>query len=189
MDLFVGLDVSLNSVSICILQADGALVWQGKALSELPALIRAMEPYRDRIKLVGLEACPLSKWLYGGLSESGFPIVCLEVRHAHRFLSTRFNKTDRNDARGAAEMMRVGHYKPVHVKSKASLLLRTTLIARKKFVDHMLAIEQTIRGVLKFTASKSGACTAAPLQDESTSCWRPVRNSGWPSSRCWRRAT
>lgn len=157
MDLFVGLDVSLNSVSVCILEADGSLVWQGKTLSEPPALIKAMQPYRDRIKLIGLEACPLSEWLFGGLSESGFPTVCVEVRHAHRFLSTRLNKTDRNDARGIAEMMRVGHYKAVHVKSKASLLLRTTLIARKKFVDHMLAIEQTIRGVLKVHGLKVGS--------------------------------
>jgi transposase len=157
MDLFVGLDVSLNSVSICILQADGTLVWQGKALSEPPALIKAMAPYGDRIKLAGLEACPLSEWLYSELPESGFPMVCVEVRHAHRFLSMRLNKTDRNDARGTAEMMRVGHYKAVHVKSKASLLLRTTLIARRKFVDHMLAIEQTIRGVLKVHGLKVGS--------------------------------
>lgn len=67
------------------------------------------------------------------------------------------NKTDRNDARGIAEMMRVGHYKAVHVKSKASLLLRTTQIARKKFVDHMLAIEQSIRGVLKVHGLKVGS--------------------------------
>lgn len=156
MDLFVGLDVSLNSVSVCIVEADGSLVWQGKALREPPALIKAMHPYRDRIKLVGLEACPLSEWLYGGLSESGLPTVCVEVRHAHRFLSTRLNKTDRSDARGIAEMMRVGHCKPVPVKSKASPSLRTTLIARKKFVDHMLAIEQTIRGVLKVHGLKVG---------------------------------
>ena len=61
-------------------------------------------------------------------------------------------------------MMRLGHYRPVHVKSKASQLLRTTLIARKKFVDHMLAIEDTIRGLLKVYGLKIGAvhrCTFA----------------------------
>jgi transposase len=84
-DLFVGLDVSLHSVSVCILEADGGLVWQRKALSEPPALIRVMEPYRERIKLVGLEACPLSEWLFAALTECGFNTVCIEVRHAHRF--------------------------------------------------------------------------------------------------------
>lgn len=157
MNLFVGLDVSLNSVSICIIEADGKLVWQGKALSEPAALILALLPYRDGIKLVGIEACPLSEWLYGALAESGFPIVCIETRHTQRFLSSRPNKTDRSDASGIAEMMRLGHFRSVHVKSKASQVMRTTLIARQKFVDHVVAIEQTIRGLLKVHGLKIGA--------------------------------
>jgi transposase len=118
----------------------------------------------QKIKLIGIEACPLSEWLYGALVESGLPTVCIETRHAQRFLSSRPNKTDRSDARGIADMMRLGHYRPVHVKSKESQLLRTTLIARKKFVDHMLAIEDTIRGLLKVHGMKLGAvhrCTFA----------------------------
>ena len=156
MNQFVGLDISLNSVSICVIEADGTLVWQGKTLSEPAAVIQALSPYRERIKLVGLEACPLSEWHYGALEESGYPVVCIETRHTQRFLSSRPNKTDRSDARGIAEMMRLGHFRSVHVKSKASQLLRTTLIARQKFVDHMVAIEQTIRGLLKVHGLKIG---------------------------------
>lgn len=84
--------------------------------------------------------------------ECGYKTICIEVRHAHRFLSSRPNKTDRNDAHGIADMMRLGHYRAVHVKSKQSLLLRTTLIARKKFVDHMLAIERRSEACSKCTA-------------------------------------
>jgi transposase len=111
--------------------------------------------WRDQITLVGLEACPLSEWLYGALVESGFKTVCIETRLAQRFLSSRPNKTDRSDARGIADMIRFGH-RPVHVKSKVSQLMRTVLIARKKFVDHMLAIENTIRGLLKVRGLKLG---------------------------------
>jgi transposase len=157
MTAFVGLDVSLKMTSICIVEDDGKLVWQGKTLSEPPALITALFPYRDRIKLIGLEACPLSEWLYGALIESGFSAVCIETRHTQRFLSSRPNKTDKSDARGIAEMMRLGHFRPVHVKSKASLLVRTILAARQKFVDSMLAIELTIRGLLKIHGLKVGA--------------------------------
>ena len=157
MELFVGLDVSLNSVSICIVTADGVAQWQGKSLSEPAALITALSPYRNEIKLIGIEACPLSEWLYGALIESGFPTVCIETRHAQRFMSSRPNKTDRSDARGIAEMMRLGHFRPVHVKSKASQLVRTVLIARQKFVDHLVAIELTIRGLLKVHGLKIGA--------------------------------
>jgi transposase len=156
MALFVGLDVSLRTISICIVEADGTLVWEGKSLSEPPALIKALAPYRRKIKLVGIEACPLAEWLYGALTECRFNTVCIEVRHAHRFLSSRPNKTDCNDAHGIADMMRLGHFKPVHVKSRSSQLLRTTLAARKTFVDHMLEIEQAIRGYLKVYGLKLG---------------------------------
>jgi transposase len=118
--------------------------------------LAATNPDRWRLKL--------SEWLYGALVDSGFQTVCIETRHAQRFLSSRPNKTDRSDARGIAEMMRLGHFRPVHVKSRASQLLRTTLIARRKFADHMVAIEATIRGLLKVHGLKLGAvhrCTFA----------------------------
>lgn len=133
MALFVGLDVSLKMTSICIVKADGSVVWEGKAESEPVPLLKALSKWRRSIKLIGIEACPLSEWLYGALVESGLETVCIETRHAQRFLSSRPNKTDRSDAHGIANMMRLEHYRPVHVKSKASQLLRTTLIARKKF--------------------------------------------------------
>jgi len=154
MTLFVGLDVSLRMTSICVVSADGTVIWQGKAESEPFALTKALISYRDEIKLVGLEACPLSEWLYAALVDGGFKTVCIETRHAQRFLSSRPNKTDRSDARGIAEMMRLGHFRPVHVKSKASQLLRTALIARKKFVDQMLTTEGAIRGLMRCGLSR-----------------------------------
>lgn len=164
MALFVGLDVSLHTISICIVDGNGKRIWEGKVASEPVPLMKALGPYRRKIKLVGLEACPLSEWLYGALVECRYETVCIEVRHAHRFLSSRPNKTDRNDARGIADMMRLGHFKPVHVKSRSSQLMRTMLAARKTFVDHMLEIEQAIRGYLKVYGLKIGAvhrCTFA----------------------------
>jgi transposase len=156
MAIYVGLDVSLKTTSICVVEADGTVIWEGKAESEPSPLVKALLRWRDRITLVGLEACPLSEWLYGALVESGFKTVCIETRHAQRFPSSRPNKTDRSDARGISDMIRLGHYRPVHVKSKASQLMRTVLIARKKFVDHTLAIENTIRGLLKVLGLKLG---------------------------------
>jgi transposase len=106
MALFVGLDV-LKTASICVVEGDGTVVCEGKALSEPAELTKALWPFRERTKLVGIEACPLSEWLYGALVESGFTTVCIETRHTQRFLSSRPNKTDRSDARGIAEMMRL----------------------------------------------------------------------------------
>jgi transposase len=132
MALFVGLDVSLKTTSICVAEANGSPVWEGKAESEPTTLIKALIGWRSEITLVGLEACPLSEWLFGALVESGFQTVCIETRHAQRFLSSRPNKTDRSDARGIGEMLRLGHYRPVHVKSKASQSLPNAPVQRRR---------------------------------------------------------
>jgi transposase len=113
--------------------------------------------FRNGIALAGIEACPLSEWLHRGLCEAGIPVVCIEVRHAQRFLSSRPVKTDRNDARGIADMMRLGHYRPVHVKSPAAQAMRTTLAVRMQLVAAQLQIENTIRGLLKVYGLKIGA--------------------------------
>ena len=112
--------------------------------------------WQDEIDLVGLEACSLSEWLHANLVEAGFKAVCVEVRHAQRFLSTRPVKTDRNDARGIAEMMRVGHYRAVHVKSPEAQFVRTILQARRQVVATLLQIQGSIRGLLKVYGLKVG---------------------------------
>ena len=105
---------------------------------------------------MGLEACPLSEWLHAKLIAAGFKAVCVEVRHAQRFLFTRPVKTDRNDARGIAEMMRIGHYRPVHVKSPEAQLVRTILQGRRQVVATLLQIQGSIRGLLKVYGLKVG---------------------------------
>ena len=97
------------------------------------------------VELAGIEACPLPEWLRRG-REAGVPIVCVETRHAQRFLSSRPVKSDKNDACGIAGMMRLGHYRPVHVKSPAAQPMRTTLAARMLFGAAQLQIEGTVRG-------------------------------------------
>src|SRR6516165_7483400 len=129
MGVFIGLDVSLSKTAVCVVDRDGAVLWQGKVTSEPGPLIGR-----------------LAEWMHRGLREAGIPVVCVETRHAQRFLSTRPVKTDRNDARGLAEMMRLGHYRPVHVKSPAAQSMRTTLVARMQLVSGQLQIENTIRG-------------------------------------------
>jgi transposase len=92
-----------------------------------------------------------------GLRDAGVPVVCIETGHVQRFLSSRPVKTDRNDARGIAEMMRLGHYRPVHVKSPAAQSMRRTLAARMQLVASQLQIESAIRGPLKVYGLKIGA--------------------------------
>ena len=156
MRLYVGLDISLQKTAVCVEAEDGSIVWQGKVASEPPALVTALSSWKEGIALVGLEACPLSEWIYGGLAEAGFNVRCIETRHAQRFLSTRPNKTDKNDARGIADMMRLGHFRPVHVKSQSALFMRTLLVARKQMLSAILKLESTIRGLLRVHGLKVG---------------------------------
>jgi transposase len=152
----VGLDISLQKTAVCVLDRDGQVVWQGKVDSEPGPLIEKLRRWHDEIDGVGLEACPLSEWLHRHLMTAGFKAVCVETRHAQRFLSTRPVKTDKNDARGIAEMMRIGHYRPVHVKSAEAQLIRTTLQARRQIVATLLQIQGAIRGLLRMHGLKVG---------------------------------
>ena len=156
MKLFIGLDLGLNKTAICAIDEDGSNVLQVTARSEPAEIIAKLSKLKGEITQVGLEARPLSEWIYGALQDAGFPVFCLETRHTQRFLSTRPNKTDRNDAHGIATMMRVGHFKPVHVKSRRSQFVRSLLIGRRQFMTAMLQIENTIRALLRTQGLKLG---------------------------------
>ena len=105
---------------------------------------------------IGLEAGPLSQWLYSALAEAELPVVCVETRHMQALLKAQINKTDRNDARGMAQMMRVGLYRPVHVKTSRSQKLRMLLTHRKLLQSKAIAIENDLRGTLRNFGLKVG---------------------------------
>src|SRR6202163_1012452 len=156
MDHFAGLDVSVKETSICIVDDTGKIVREVKAASEPQALLKVLGNPTYRFKRIGLEAGPLSQWLFSGLAEAGLPVVCIETRHAKAFLKAQVNKSDRNDARGIAQMMRVGLFRPVHVKTLASQKRRALLAGRKTLQEKALAIENDIRGLLRNFGLKVG---------------------------------
>jgi transposase len=108
MDYFAGLDVSVKETSICIVDDAGRIVREVKVVSEPEALLKVLGNPGYRFKRIGLEAGPLSQWLFSALAEAGLPVVCVETRHVQAGLKAQINKTDRNDARGIAQMIRVG---------------------------------------------------------------------------------
>ncbi len=120
MDHFAGLDVSVKETSVCIVDEMGRIVRETKVASEPDALLAVLKNPSYHFKRIGLEAGPLSQWLYGAFAEAVLPVICVETRHMRAVLKAQINKTDRNDARGIAQMMRVGLYRPVHVKTLRS---------------------------------------------------------------------
>ena len=124
MEHFAGLDVSVKETSVCIVDDSGRIVREVKVASEPEALLQVLSKPRYHFKRIGLEAGPLSQWLFSTLAEAGLPVICVETRHMRAVLKAQINKTDRNDARGIAQMMRVGLYRPVHVKTLRSQKLK-----------------------------------------------------------------
>src|SRR5260370_41806247 len=124
MDHFAGLDVSVKETSVCIVDDTGRVVREVKVPSEPEALLQVLRNAAYHFKRIGLEAGPLSQWLFSALAEAGLPVICVETRHIRAVLKAHINKTDRNDARGIAQMMRAGLYRPVHVKTLRSQKLR-----------------------------------------------------------------
>src|SRR5213075_2223026 len=135
----------------------GRIVREVKVASEPDALLSVLTNRAYDFKRIGLEAGPLSQWLFGALDEVDLPVICVETRHMQAVLKAQINKTDRNDARGIAQMMRVGLYRPVHVKTLRSQKLRMLLTHRKLLQSKAIAIENDLRGTLRNFGLKVGA--------------------------------
>ena len=117
MEHYAGIDVTLECSSVCVVDGSGKIVREGKVASEPEALIGYFGSLRLSVVRIGLEAGPLSQWLYAAMKEAGLAVELLETRHVHDALETMPVKSDRNDARGIAQLMRLGWFRPVHCKS------------------------------------------------------------------------
>src|SRR5271154_650610 len=157
MTRFAGLDVSVRETSVCVVDAAGKVLAERKVATEPDDLIELLRSISSEYGRIGLEAGPLSQWLVNGLAEAGLPVVCVETRHMKALLTAQqINKSDRNDARGIAQMMRVGLFKPVHVKTLASQERRMLLTSRKLLQRKLLDVEADLRGTLRNFGLKVG---------------------------------
>jgi len=164
MDYFAGLDVSVKDTNVCIVDDTGKIIREVKVASEPDALLQVLRNATYRFKRIGLEAGPLSQWLFSALGEANLPVICVETRHMRAVLQAQINKTDRTDARGIAQMMRVGLYRPVHVKTLRSQKLRMLLTHRKLLQSKAIAIENDLRGTLRNFGLKVGMAGATKFE-------------------------
>lgn len=162
MDVFIGFDISLQTTHICAVDADGNLIREGVAPSEVePVDTWLRNQGKDwTIRRIVFETGQLSTHFYHGLRPS-WPVICIDARHAHGTLKAQRVKTDKNDARGLAQIARTGWYKAVHVKSPAGQALRALIGGRKQLVELRLELENHLRGTLKTFGIKLGSVTAA----------------------------
>ena len=165
MSLYAGLDISVKTTAVCVVDGSGQVLLETVVESSPDAIADRLRELGQSPERIGLEAGPLSQWIYAGLIDIGLAPVCVETRHMHAVLSARINKTDRNDARGIAQMMRVGLFKAVHVKTPASQHRRLLLTSRKLLQRKIYDIENDLRGSLRNFGLKVGVVGAAKFED------------------------
>lgn len=156
MTHFVGIDVSLETSCVCIVDASGRVVRELTAESEPEVLATALLDTKLDFSRVGLEAGPLSQWLHAGLAQAGLPAVLIETRRLRAATKTMPVKTDRNDARAIAQVVRTGWFRAVHVKSVLSQELRGLLGARKLLVGKVRDLDNAVRALLRSFGLKMG---------------------------------
>jgi transposase len=156
MNHYVGIDVSLEASNVCVIDASGKIVREGKVASEPAALIAWFGALELSVTRIGLEAGPLSQWLYAAMRDAGLAVELLETRHVRNAFKIMPVKTDRKDARGIAELMRLGWFRPVHCKSMEAQETRAMLTARKLVQKALHEVEMSLRGVLRGFGLKVG---------------------------------
>ena len=132
---YVGLDVSLETTSVCVINQSGGVVWRGKCSTEPEAISQAVHTHAPAALRIGLETGQMSNWLTLQLRKHGLPVVCLDARHAKAALTLQLNKTDANDAHGLAQIVRTGWFREVAIKSMDAQALRMLLMARAQLVS------------------------------------------------------
>ena len=159
MEYYAGIDVSLECSSVCVMDGSGKFVREAKVASEPEALIGWFGSLGLSLERIGLEAGPLSQWLYAAMREAGLAVELLETRHVRDAFKAMPVKSDRNDARGIAQLMRLGWFRPVHCKSMDAQEVRAVLTARKLVQTKLLDVENSLRGILRGFGLKVGKTT------------------------------
>jgi len=190
MKLSAALDTSATTTALCIVNSrDGSIVLETTVPTDPESIFLVLEPYLPRLQRVGHEATSWSAWLHRELERRGVPMVLLETHHTARMLEAQRNKTDKNDARGLAQLVRSGWFKPVHAKSDASNRLKLLLAHRRTLKRKLMDIENEVRQSLKmfglmvgrrvqrasFEARVSALVADDPLLAGTTACMM----------RCW----
>src|SRR5215212_5784844 len=159
MEQYAGIDVSLDSVSVRIVDAQGKILKEAKVACEPEALIAWLAAHGTAMARIGLEAGPLSQWLLAEMKAAGLPVELLETRHVRAAFKAMPVKTDRTDARGLAQLMRLGWFRPVHCKSLPAQEVRALLTTRKLLQAKRHDVEMSLRGVLRGFGLKVGPTT------------------------------
>lgn len=153
---YAGLDVSLKETAVCIVDDTGRILCERMLPTDPQVIADYLGKHAPTLERFGLESGATSAWLWREFRALGLPVVCLDSRHAHRVLSMKRNKNDRNDARGLADLVRMGWYREARVRSLDAQLIRSLLLSRQQLLPSRRAIENQMRGALKTLGAMTG---------------------------------
>jgi transposase len=153
---YPGLDVSLKQTAICVSDDTGKIVWERAVPTEPLVIAEHLARHAPGLVRFGLESGSTSAWLWREFRRLGLPATCLDSRHAHRVLSMKRNKNDRNDARGLADLVRIGWYREARVRSLDAQFVRSMLLSRQQLLQSRRSIENQLRGTLKTLGVMTG---------------------------------
>jgi transposase len=156
VEYYAAIDVSLELSSVCVVDGTGKIVREMEVASEPDTIVAFFSNLEFAVTRIGLEAGPLSQWLHAGLTAAGLPAILIEMRHVKAALKAMTVKTDRNDARGMAQLMRMGWFRPVHAKPSPAQEVRALLTGRKLLLGKLHDVELGIRGLLRGFGLKVG---------------------------------
>jgi transposase len=162
---YAGIDVSLEASSVCVVDEAGKIIREAKVASEPEALIAWLAGVGLELERIGLEAGPLSQWLHAAMVKAGLSAELVETRHVRAAFKTMPVKTDRTDAQGIAQLMRLGWFRPVHCKSLSAQETRALLQARRLMKDKLRSVELSLRGLLRNFGLKLGEVSAKTYGD------------------------
>ena len=193
MTYYAGIDVSLEYSSVCVVDGAGKIVREQRIASEPEALIAWFRGLGFGLERIGLEAGPMSQWLYAAMRAAGLAVELLETRHVRDAFKAMPVKSDRNDARGIAQLMRLGWFRPVHCKSMAAQEVRALLTARKLVQSKLLDVQMSLRGLLRGPRHRAGSPGGSGIWSKATQPWRSLRllsclftrrcGASWPALR------
>jgi transposase len=153
---YAGLDVSLKETAICVVDDAGKIVFERSVATDPQVIAKYLAKHALGLERFGLESGSTSAWLWREFRKLGLPVICLDSRHAHRVLSMKRNKNDRNAARGLADLVRMGWYREARVRSIDAQFIRSMLLSRQQLLQSRRAIENQIRGALKTLGVTTG---------------------------------
>ena len=184
---YAGLDVSLKETAVCIVDDGGKIVFKSKVQSDPKLISNCLGKHGRHLERAGLESGMTSAWLWRELRQLAVPVICLDSRQAHRALSMKRNENDRNDARGLADLIRMGWYREARVRSLDAQFVRSLLLSRQQILQSRRNVENQICGTLKDARRDDRAKQGSPLHaagDRAARRQRIARSRARSAARC-----